>query len=148
MLETIQNQTPLIWLGIAVLLAIIEVAVPTFGFIFGTAAAIITALVTFFGPVSWQLQIATFSISLLLGIFLLRPRLIAKAQNSPDMPSRSEALIGKKGQVIHSIDPVSGAGRVMIEGDDWAARSKNPIAEGANVIVENVDGIILLVKEV
>ena len=148
MLENLQSQTPLIWLGIAVLLAIVEVAVPSFGFIFGTGAALITAAVTVFGPVGWPMQIATFAITLLLGLFLLRPRLVAKMQGSKDMPSRTDALIGKKGKVIQAVDPTLGSGRVIIEGDDWACRSRTPISEGADVVVENADGIILLVKEV
>ena len=36
-----------------------------------------------------------------------------------------------------------GAGRVNVAGQDWAARSKDPIATGATVRVVGADGIVL-----
>lgn len=148
MLTSIQTQVPLIWLGIAILLAIVEIAVPTFGFIFGTLAALVVAAMTALGPVDWPVQLVTFSVMLLIGLFLLRPRLLRKMESSKGIPSRTDNLIGKTGKVIQTIDSSMSSGRVLVEGDDWAARAQKPIAEGANVIVENADGIVLLVKEV
>ena len=59
------------------------------------------------------------------------------------MPSRTEALIGTKGVVTHDIDPTVGAGRVNVGGEDWAARSAEPIAAGTKVRVVGADGIVL-----
>ena len=64
------------------------------------------------------------------------------------MPSRTEILLGKKGQVTEWIDPVSGKGRVIVEGQDWAAKSEKSILSGQSVLVEGADGIVLQVREI
>ena len=48
--------------------------------------------------------------------------------------------------VTHDIDPVTGTGRINIAGEDWAARSHDPITSGTKVLVVAADGIVLEVK--
>jgi membrane protein implicated in regulation of membrane protease activity len=45
--------------------------------------------------------------------------------------------------VTHDIDRTTGAGRVNVGGEDWAARSAEPIASGTMVRVVGADGIVL-----
>ena len=59
------------------------------------------------------------------------------------MPSRTEPLIGRHGQVTHDIDPTLGTGRVNVGGEDWAARSDEPIPAGTRIRVVGADGIVL-----
>ena len=59
------------------------------------------------------------------------------------MPSRTEPLIGRHGVVTHDIDTTLGTGRVNVGGEDWAARSAEPIAAGTKVRVAGADGIVL-----
>jgi len=56
---------------------------------------------------------------------------------------RTDPLIGRHGQVTHDIDPVLGTGRVVVSGEDWAARSSEAIATGTRVRVVGADGIVL-----
>ena len=59
------------------------------------------------------------------------------------VPSRTGGLIGKDGIVTHAIDPVVGAGRVNVGGEDWMARSPGALEVGTRVRVVGADGIVL-----
>ena len=135
-----------LWLGFALVLAILEVTAPSFFFLFLSAAAV-CAMVAALCGLSMSLQLLVFGCAILLSLLLLRPRLLARLNTNPPLPSRSEALKGKYGKVTQAIEPHLGHGRVQVEGEDWAARSNVAIPSGADVTVVGADGIILLVRE-
>jgi membrane protein implicated in regulation of membrane protease activity len=127
---------------IAVLAAIIEISLPTFGVIFVSLAAMGGVLAAFF-DFGAPVQIVAFIIVLGVSLSLLRPRIIASLGVTPGVPSRTEALLGAKGVVTQDIDPMVGAGRVNVGGQDWAARSVKPLSSGTTVRVVGADGIVL-----
>jgi membrane-bound serine protease (ClpP class) len=131
----------LFWLGIALLAAILEVSVPHFGCAFISAAAVVAAAFAFFG-FGVPVQIGAFVVVLTVSIAALRGRLLDRV-GGRGLPSRTEPLIGRHGQVTHDIDPVLGTGRVTVSGEDWAARSRQPITTGTRVRVVAADGIVL-----
>jgi membrane protein implicated in regulation of membrane protease activity len=133
-----------IWLGIAVIAAVIEVVTPSFGWIFATGAALCSALMAVVGA-PLTLQVLTFSVVLVAALAFVRPRL-RKRLDSPGVPSRTEALLGQLGEVSVAIDASSGAGRVVVAGEDWAARSGQPLNAGTRVRVTGADGIQLEVE--
>jgi membrane protein implicated in regulation of membrane protease activity len=45
--------------------------------------------------------------------------------------------------VTHEIDSTTGAGRVNVGGEDWAAKSAGPLTIGTRVRVTGADGIVL-----
>lgn len=123
----------------------IEIATPSFGFIFASLAGVAAALISLWLGV--PVQIAVFAIVLVTSLILLRPRLVEKFHaHEHKLPSRSHALIGKAGQVTEAIDPVTGRGRVTVEGEDWAARSSVPLGVGSAIQVDGSDGIVLIVS--
>jgi len=77
-----------------------------------------------------------------VSIVALRARLLDRV-GGKGLPSRTDPLIGRHGQVTHDIDPVLGTGRVNVAGEDWAARSAEAIATGTRVRVVAADGIVL-----
>ncbi len=131
----------LFWLGIALLAAILEVSVPHFGCAFISAAAVVAAAAAFFG-FGVPVQIGAFVVVLTVSIAALRGRLLDRV-GGRGLPSRTEPLIGRHGQVTHDIDPVLGTGRVTVSGEDWAARSHQPVSTGTRVRVVAADGIVL-----
>ena len=131
----------LVWLIVAFISAIIEVSIPHFGFAFVGAGAVVAAAAAFFGY-SVAVQLASFAVVLTASLVLLRSRLLSKL-GGPGVPSRTGPLVGKQGVVTHEIDPISGTGRVNVGGQDWAARSAEPIATGTTVRVTGADGIVL-----
>ena len=131
----------LFWLGIALLAAILEVSVPHFGCAFISAGVVAAAAAAFFG-FGVPVQIGTFVVVLTVSIAALRARLLDRV-GGRGVPSRTEPLIGRHGQVTHEIDPVLGTGRVTVAGEDWAARSGEAISTGTRVRVVGADGIVL-----
>jgi membrane protein implicated in regulation of membrane protease activity len=131
----------LVWLGVAFVAAILEVSIPHFGSAFVGAGAVAAAGVAFFG-FSVTAQFATFVVVMVVSLLGLRSRLVSMV-GGRGVPSRTEPLIGRPGVVTHDIDAAVGTGRVTVGGEDWAARSKEPISAGTKVQVSGADGIVL-----
>ena len=64
-----------------------------------------------------------------VSIVALRQNLLARLAGQ-GLPSRTDPLVGKHGQVTHEIDPTLGTGRINVAGEDWAARSAEPLPVG------------------
>src|SRR5438094_7452996 len=107
------------WAILAVAAALVEILLPHFGVIFVSGAAVAAALVAWIGGgLAWQLL--TFAVVSTASLLVLRPRLMSRL-DAPGVPSRTQALIGKHGQVTHEINSTLGTGRVIVAGADWAA---------------------------
>jgi membrane protein implicated in regulation of membrane protease activity len=143
-MELLSNPV-LFWVAVAVVCAIVEMVVPSFGWIFGTASALIVAGLSLAG-VALPGQLLVFAVTLVLALMLIRPRLV-RSLDAQGVPSRIDLLVGKLGEVSAAIDPVTGQGRVLIGGEDWAARADHPIASGTRVRVLSVDGIRVQVTD-
>ena len=132
----------LVWLGAALVAAIIEVSIPHFGFGFVSIGAVAAAGLAFLGY-TVTAQMALFVVVLSVSLVALRSRLLGRLMGGRGVPSRTDAIIGRHGLVTHEIDPTLGGGRVNVGGEDWAARSHEIIAMGTKVRVTGADGIVL-----
>ena len=136
------TETPaLAWLALAIVAAIVEVSIPHFGVMFVSIGAIAAAIGAAFG-FGLAAQVIVFTVALVLSFGLLRERLLRR-MGGRGVPSRTDTLIGREGIVTHDVDATVGAGRVNVGGEDWAARSAEPIASGVKVRVVAADGIVL-----
>jgi len=131
----------LVWLALAFVSAIIEVSIPHFGMAFVGAGAIAAAAAAFLG-FGMAVQVGTFVVVMTVSLIALRSSLVGYL-GGQGLPSRTAALVGRHGIVTHDIDPTVGTGRVNVGGEDWAARSTEPIATGTKVRVAGADGIVL-----
>lgn len=133
----------IIWVVIAIASAIIEVMMTHFGLIFVAIGALVAA-VSVLLHAGIVVQMAVFSITVGVSFALLRPRMVSTFQGG-GLPSRTEMLIGHEALVTHDIDPALGGGRIVVDGQDWAAHSTVAIAAGERVRVVSADGIALKV---
>lgn len=131
----------LAWLGVALVAAILEVSIPHFGSVFVSTGAIAAAAAAYFGY-GVSVQFGMFVVVMTGSIVLLRSQLLGRI-GGPGVPSRTAPLIGRSGVVTHDVDSTVGTGRVNVGGEDWAARSSEPIPTGAKVRVVGADGIVL-----
>jgi membrane protein implicated in regulation of membrane protease activity len=135
-----------VWIIAAVVAALLEISVPSFSFSFASLGAMVAALSSLaFG---WQVQALVFCLTSIISMFLLRTRLMKKMHVADKIPSRTQALIGLKGEVTEAINPALHSGRITVAGQDWAARGKMHFAVGQSVTVIGSDGIVLIVKEI
>lgn len=138
-----------IWLIVAIVLVILEVATAGFGVICFAIGAGFAALAAGLGAsVTWQIVI--FAIISLLTFIFLRPvvmRFLDK--RSKDVKTNADALVGRKGIVSERIDAEKHTGRVAIDGDDWKAVSEDGsvIEKGTPVEVVKLESIIVTVKQ-
>jgi membrane protein implicated in regulation of membrane protease activity len=129
------------WLAVALVAAVIEVSVPHFGCAFVSAGAIAAAAAAYFGY-GVAVQIGTFVVVMSVSLMALRWNLLNRL-GGPGVPSRTAPLVGRQGQVTHDIDPTLGTGRINVGGEDWAARSTEPLPVGTKIRVVSADGIVL-----
>ena len=129
------------WLAVALVAAVIEVTLPHFGCAFISAGAVAAAAAAFFG-LGIGAQIGTFVLVMTVSLVALRANLLSRLAGG-GVPSRTEPLLGRHGQVTHEIDPTLGTGRINVGGEDWAARSHEPLPIGTKIRVVAADGIVL-----
>jgi membrane protein implicated in regulation of membrane protease activity len=147
MLSDLLSQVGMLaWLAVAFVAGVIEVAVPHFGSAFVCFGAVAAAAAAFFG-FGIPIQFGTFIFVMAVSLAGLRSRLINRV-GGKGVPSRTQPLIGKQGVVTHDVDPALGRGRVNVGGEDWAARSSEPIGAGTKVRVVGADGIVLEIARV
>jgi membrane-bound serine protease (ClpP class) len=129
------------WLAVALVAAILEVSLPHFGCAFVSAGAVAAAAAAFFG-FGVAAQIGVFVVVMTVSIVALRQNLLSRL-GGRGIPSRTEPLVGRHGQVTHDIDPTLGTGRINVGGEDWAARCAEPLPTGTKIRVVAADGIVL-----
>jgi membrane protein implicated in regulation of membrane protease activity len=135
------EMSALTWLAVAFVAAILEVTIPHFGSAFVSVGAVAAAALAYlgFGPAA---QLITFIVVLTVSLVTLRSGLVARL-GGKGVPSRTDQVIGRAGVVTHDIDPTTGTGRVNVGGEDWAARSGEPLVAGSKIRVVAADGIVL-----
>ncbi len=136
-----------IWLGVTIVAAIVEAAVPalvSIWFVPGGLAALICALAG--GPV-WM-QVVLFLLGSAVALVITRP-LAKRLQRSSPTSTNADRVLGAEGVVTEAVDNLLGQGRVSALGNSWAARSAEPqgkIPAGTQVVVERIEGVKLIVS--
>jgi membrane protein implicated in regulation of membrane protease activity len=135
------------WAGAAILLLIAEIFVPGFvlfclglGCVGGSLAAAVGL-----GPV---LQLTAFSVFSLLGFFTIRPIMMKRMWQGPEIRTNKDALVGLRGRVSQDFEPGLRLGRVAAGGDDWRAESISDrvLRIGDLVEIVRVESNTLIVK--
>ena len=139
-----------IWLGIAVLLIIIEFF--TFDLVsiwFAISSLVLTVVSALFPSLSiaWQLLIFVALTALLL--LLTRNAVKKFTAKRKGMETNLDLIINHTAKVIEKIDNVNEEGAVKINGLIWNARSKNGnvINDNEYVIVNEIKGNKLIVSK-
>ena len=143
-LTEIQMQM-ILWGTIAVLAAIIELntfALVSLWFVIGGIASFVAAY--FNVPFLWQFAIFVLT-SGVIGIIMIP---YVRKRNSNYTPTNTDSLVGHEGKTESELDVITGSGRVLLDGQSWAAKS----VTGANlpvntiVVVEKIEGVTLFVR--
>src|SRR5256885_368141 len=131
-----------VWLVASLLLFVAEMLAPGFWLLSVAVGSLVVP-----GAVVPALSFAAGTLLSLVGIrpFLLRylhPR-------GTEIRTNVDALAGRLGIVSERIDPATGKGRVLVEGEDWRAASlmDAPLEPGTRVMVVRVEGTTLYVDK-
>lgn len=135
------------WLGLIVVLIIIEAATVSLTTIWLAGGALISFIFALFGLPLWT-QIAAFLATSIILLIFTRP-IAVKYFKVKLQKTNTDALIGETGLVIMSISEYK-AGQVKVKGQIWTAVSKSgdSIEVDTEVIIEAIEGVKLVVKAV
>lgn len=136
------------WLGILVILVVIELFTMGLTTIWFAGGALVAALVSIPGT-PLIVQILFFLIVSILLLYFTRP-VAVKYFNRDRTRTNVESLIGRQAIVISEINNIEGIGQVNTGGMEWSARSSYHnivIPVGAVVTVLGIDGVKLIVEE-
>ena len=135
------------WIGLAVVLGIVEVT--TLDLVFamlaaGAFAGAITALVT--DQVVVQVLVALLVSVAMLAV--VRPVALRHLRTPHAIRTGTAALIGERGLVLEPVDGQNG--RIKLKGEVWSARAYDPTASieaGRQVEIMQIDGATAIVYE-
>ena len=148
MIEFITSNLWVVWTIVMFCCLILELSSGDFFvtcFAIGAFVSIFTSFVLPF----WA-QVLIWALCSILSIRLIRPRLIERLHNGgEDRLSNIDALIGRVGTVIETIEP-NESGYVKVDGDEWKAVSNSTelIYKGQKVEIISRESIIVTVKPV
>ena len=137
----------IIWLSIAALLVIVEIATLGLTTIWFAGGALAAAIATHFGA-GWLIQIVVFAVVSVLLLVFTRP-LAQKHLFKNNEKTNVDSLIGTVSMVIETIDNQKQTGKIMLNGLEWSARSENGdiIEEDSEVVVQNIQGVKPIVSK-
>lgn len=140
------SQATIIWLIVAVVMAVVEAAtvqLVSIWFALGAAAGCITSLFT----ESVSIQLIVFAVVSAIALMITRP-LVKRIKVKKAEATNSDRFIGKEAVVIEAIDNAAAKGMVKVGTSKWTARSADdcPIEAGATVSVTAIEGVKLIVK--
>lgn len=136
-----------VWLGLAVVLGIVEVT--SLGLVFAMiAVGALSGAIVALGTDSLAVQVLV-SLAVSLGmLFVVRPIALSHLRTPHAIRTGVAALIGERGVVTEQVDGHNG--RIKLRGEVWSARAYDPshvIAAGKNVEVVQIEGATAVVYE-
>ena len=131
-----------LWLGIIILLAIIEIATVNLVCIWFIISALVSLIVSLFIE-GFMMQ---FGIFVVLGITLLiLTKNIFANKLVLEEKTNLDRIIGMRGVVTEDIDDLV-IGEVIVDGKRWSATSKYSIKKGEKVKILKIEGVKLIVE--
>jgi membrane protein implicated in regulation of membrane protease activity len=136
----------LVWLAVALIFAVVEVATTSLVGGFITLGALAAAVVAFLGiggsgAAGYVFQAIVFAVVSILGLVAVRPPLMGylKSRHGPQTLSGAYGMVGQSAVVV---DPIRGAhdrGHVRINGEDWPAMTLDGSSFDAGAVVRVID---------
>lgn len=138
----------MVWLALFILLLIIEIAtmgLTTIWFAGGALAAFIAGLL----GCGLAVQIGLFLVISVLLFGFTRP-IAVKYFNQDRQKTNADRLTGQEALVTEAIDTLQAQGTVVVNGQEWSAKTNETdgkIAKGSVVVIDEIQGVKLVVRE-
>ncbi len=139
---------PILWLGLAVLLGIIEagtLGLVTIWFAIGSLIAMLVAL----AGLGFQWQFTAFMIASLVLLYFTKP-FLKKFLKQKTERTNADMVLGEKGKVVQRISHFNNTGQVRVKGQIWTAKAfdRSEIEVDELVEVLEINGVTLLVRKI
>ena len=139
----------IVWLGLFVLMLIVEAMGPALVSIWFSLGALIALLISFIPGIPWWVEVVVFVVISLATLLALRP-LAQKYFKRNSVKTNVDSFVGKRGYVIEDITLLK-PGAVKIGDVSWTAIPQNQddkILENEIIEVVALSGNKLIVKKV
>jgi membrane protein implicated in regulation of membrane protease activity len=136
------------WLILLAVLIFIEIITLGLTTIWFAGGALVAFIVSMFVD-NLMLEIILFLVVSIALLYFTRP-LVIKYFNPKRVKTNYEGVIGKDAMVIIKIDNMRAEGQVIVDGQEWSARSMDGsiIEEGTKVRIHSISGVKLIVTKV
>ena len=138
------------WLIIAGVCFIIEMATVGFFIFWFGVGALISMVVSIFFPGNILLQAIVFIISSVILLFLTKPLVNKFTKKDKKIETNAYSIIGKKGIVVQDINPTFGVGQIKVSGEVWSAKTtdESTIEKGTQIEIKQIDGVKAVVEPI
>jgi inner membrane protein len=132
------------WFILAVLLFVLELALPGIHFLWFGMAAVVVGLLALATGLAWPYQVIAFGIIAVLTVFIVRRYVRPDVSKSdlPDLNERALQYVGRSLVVEEAIE--NGRGKVRVGDSVWQAEGPDVLA-GSRVKVTGARGTVLVV---
>jgi membrane protein implicated in regulation of membrane protease activity len=140
-----------VWVGLAALLGLAELASLSFTLLMLAAGALVAAGVAVIAPSLFWLQLLIGLITAGALLIALRPLLVRKLHHGyGELRTGTDHVVGRSGVVVREVSP-DGGGSIRLSGELWTAvpyDGHSTIAPGSRVEVMEIDGATAVVYPV
>ena len=138
-----------LWLVVVVVFLAVELMTVTLTSIWFAAGGLIALFVAMAGG-GFAFQMIAFIVGS-FGMFFATKPWADKVINSKKTSTNADRAVGEEGRVVERINNLDQTGRVVIQGQDWMARTeddKETIEQGELVRVLRITGVKVIVERV
>ncbi len=117
-----------LWFIAAILLFVLEIITPGFVLLWFGVGALVAAVLDLAGIHSLTVQVLVFAAVSVLLVTLSRTifkNVFVRSSPGSGLKTNTDALIDKVGFVTETIDNDRSEGRIVVDGQDWLARSED-----------------------
>lgn len=141
-----EQYMPFIWLGVALLMGILEMAtvqLVSIWFVFGAIGAAVTCVFTDNIPI----QFGVFVVISLVALIVTRPLVKRFKERAKTVHTNIDMNIGKEVSVLSEINNEKETGEIKIGDTIWMARTidGSVVPQGAHVVIQAVEGVKMMV---
>ena len=138
------------WLIIAGVCFIIEMATVGFFVFWCGIGALISMIVSIFSPGNILLQSIIFVVSSVILLLLTKPLVNKFTKKDKKIETNAFSIIGKKGIVVQDINPTFGVGQIKVASEVWSAKTmdESTIEKGTQIEVKQIDGVKAVVEPI
>ena len=137
-----------IWLIIAVIMLIIEIATTGLVTLWFAVGAIVAMIMDLCGASLASQIIVMASVSVVcfvLCMIWIRPKLESLRKKNVQR-TNADRLLGRDGTVTVALNGTEGKGQVKVDGQVWSAKADSDISEGTRVKILRIEGVKLVVE--
>jgi membrane protein implicated in regulation of membrane protease activity len=123
------------------------VEVFTLGFLAGAlGVGLVFSSVGAYFELDTEWLIALFALGSVIAFFTIKP--VVDRFLKDKVTTNADSIVGQKGRVTEAIQNATGAGRVLVGGDDWKVECEEDLPVGTVVRVVARESIVLQVEAV